>query len=178
MTLLLAIAGCAVVTKVESGRVSIDGEYTVQSPIEWARVALGGENLWTVDGPALQSLRFVTALEDGDTLFPVPDPEASPKFIKSMGPLEVVDFFQTSIGTLGGAGFRSRNFRPAQFGARQGFRFEFSYLTKDGLAMQGFTTGAVIEQKLYMIIYIGTRQHYFEKHRNDAESIVSSIVFS
>src|SRR5690606_17630046 len=156
--LLLFVAGCAVVTRVDSGRVSIDGEYTVQTPIEWARVAIGGENLWTVDGPALQSLRFVTAIEEGDTMFPTANSETSPKFFASMGPLEVVDFFRPSIAALGGAGFQSQDFRPAQFGAKQGFRFEFSYLTRDGLAMQGFAAGALIEQKLYMIVYIGTRQ--------------------
>ena len=175
---LLLVGGCTIVTKIDAGRVNIDGEYTVQTPIVWAKVALGGANLWTVDGLGLQDIRFVTALEDGDPLFAGANSEKAPKLRKTMGPLEVVDFFQASLATNIGSAFQSRNLRPAPFGKKPGFRFEFSYLTKDGLAMEGFANGAIINNKLYMIIYTGTQQYYFERHRKDAETIVSSIVFS
>jgi hypothetical protein len=65
----------------------------------------------------------------------------------------------------------------ARLAHRRGFRFEFSYLSKQGLAIGGFAVGAIIDRRLYLIIYSGAREYYFPKHRDDVEQIVSSVRF-
>jgi hypothetical protein len=175
--LAISVAGCAAVAKVEKGRVNIDGVYTVQNDAEWASIKLGNMHLWTLDGPALQQLRFITGVEDGETMFASNNPEKLAKFRGTMNELEVVEFFQASAAALGIQSMNTSKMRPVQFGTKPGFRFDFDYLTKNGLAMAGFATGAVFEKKLYMIFYVGTRQHYFDKRREEAQRVMESVRF-
>ena len=175
--LAVAVAGCATVAVVGKGPVNIDGAYTVQNDAEWASIKIGNLHLWTLDGPALQALRFITGVEDGETMFTSNSPEKLPKFRGTMNELEIVEFFQASTAALGIQSMNTSNMRPAQFGAKPGLRFEFDYLTKNGLGMVGFATGAVVDKKLYMIFYFGARQHYFDKRRKEAQRVMESVKF-
>jgi len=38
-----------------------------------------------------------------------------------------------------------------------------------------FVVGAVIKERLQLIIYYGTRLYYFDKHKDDVERLVRSI---
>ena len=48
-------------------------------------------------------------------------------------------------------------------------------MLKNGLEKQGFALGAVIDEKLHMIIYSGTRLHYYPKLKDEVERLVRSI---
>ena len=52
---------------------------------------------------------------------------------------------------------------------------EFLFTTEDGLLREEFTVSAKKDKKLHLIIYSGTRLHYYPKNKGDAESIVQSI---
>ena len=175
--LAISIAGCAAVSKVGKGRVNIDGIYTVQNDAEWASIKVGKMHLWTLDGPALQQLRFISGVEEGETMFASTNPDKLAKFRGTMNELEVVEFFQASAAALGIQSMNTSNMRPVQFGSKSGFSLNFDYLTKNGLAMAGFATGAVVEKKLYMIFYAGTHQHYFAKRRKEAQRVMESVRF-
>jgi hypothetical protein len=56
-----------------------------------------------------------------------------------------------------------------------GFRFDFSFLSKEGLERQGIALGSIHESKLLFMVYTGTREYYFDKHKQDVEAIFSSV---
>ena len=199
LIVLLFIGGCTHYTAVPAERRAIGDLYSVKSNVAWSQADEGGIQVWTINGPLLEALRFVT-LNDGDPLFPSTDKDAKlPRFRAHMTPNEVVEFFVASLKSVSGgvdthqlakgmvqpAGIRAgsinagsidvKNLRPADFGRLPGFRFDFSFLSKEGLERQGLAAGTIYEGKLLLMVYTGTREYYFEKHKQDVETIFSSV---
>jgi len=202
LIVLFFIGGCAHYTAVPAERRPIGTLYSVKSNVAWSQADEGGIQVWTIDGPLLEAIRFVT-LNDGDTLFLSNDKEAKlPRFRGHMTPNEVVEFFVASLksvsggvdthqlskgmvlpaqiraGSINAASIDVRNLRPADFGKVPGFRFDFSFLSKEGLERQGIALGSIHEGKLLLIVYTGTREYYFDKHKQDVETIFSSVDFA
>jgi hypothetical protein len=173
--LILLITGCTYYSLIPRGKIEIGGVYTIRSEIPWSKASQGNTEIWTVDGPGLQELRFVNGLSDGDLLFKNATQGDLPEYKSDMSFLEIKEFIETSATAVGVVGITSRNFRPFKFGLLDGFRAEFSYTLKDGLFREGFAVGAKKENKLYLIIYSGTRLHYYPKNLEDAEFILRSI---
>ena len=173
--LAAALTACAPYTLVEPKRVEVAGFYSVDPQIQWSRAKTRHIELWTVDGPLLESVRFFDAREHGDTLF-VPEPKQKlPTFDKAMTATEVQEFLVDSMAAVGVTGLAASNLRPWEFGALDGFRFELSYIDGDGLEHDGIAVGAINEERLYLILYTGARLYYFPKYRGYVESIVASI---
>ena len=155
LIVFLFIGGCTHYTAVPAERRAIGDLYSVKSNVAWSQADEGGIQVWTINGPLLEALRFVT-LNDGDTLFPSTDKDAKlPRFRAHMTPNEVVEFFVASLKSVSGgvdthqlakgmvrpAGISAgsinagsidvKNLRPADFGRLPGFRFDFSFLSKE-----------------------------------------------
>lgn len=161
-------------------RVKVSDTYTVSPQIPWNRVntaSMTNIEQWTVDGSGLQALMFVSNVEDGQPLFPVREKKSMPVFRSSMNSLEIKDLFVASMAGLDAQHVKVRKLRPSAFGGADGFRFEFSYATKGGLEKRGIATGAVRGDKLHMILYMGTRLHYFGKYKRAAEGVMGSVRF-
>jgi len=199
LIVLLFIGGCTHSTAVPAERRAIGSLYSVKSNVAWSQADEGGIQLWTIDGPLLEALRFLM-LNDGDTLFLSTDKDATlPRFRAHMTPNEVMEFFVASLKSVSGgvdthqlakgmvhpAGIRAgsinaasidvKNLRPADFGRLPGFRFDFSFLSKEGLERQGVALGSIHEGKLLLMAYPVTREYCFDKHKQDAETIFSSV---
>jgi hypothetical protein len=196
---LLLIGGCAQYKMVPAERRTVGDLYSVKSSVAWSQGDEGGIPIWTVDGPLLEALRFVT-LKDGDTLFPSADKDAKlPRFKAHMTPNEVCEFFVGSMkslsggidthqlakgmvlpasiraGSLNAASINVKNLRPADFGKLPGFRFDFSFLSQEGLERQGLAAGSIHEGRLLMMVYTGTAEYYFNRHKQEVEAIFSSV---
>ena len=112
---------------------------------------------------------------DGDSLLEGDDDKKLPLFRKDMSETEIMEFVVDSFAVAGMAQVTPANLRPLQFGDHPGFRFEFTYDTESGLAMQALVVGMIEKERLYLIMYTGTREHYFAKHVNDVEAMIGSI---
>jgi len=168
--------GCATAySLVEPRRAPIGDLYTVEPQIPWSAAKAGKMELWTVDGPALQAIRFINGLTDGDALFGGRDKEKRPKFRKAMTPTEIMEFVVDSLASSGLQKVEATNLRPEPFGDVPGFRFEMRFVYGGGLEGQGLVVGAVAKEKLYLIMYTGARAHYYAKHEEDVERLVRSV---
>jgi len=199
MVLCVFITGCAHYSLVPPERRSIGELYSVETRTSWNRAEEGGIEAWTVDGPLLQCLRFVT-LKEGDALFPSAKEDAKlPRFRSHMTASEVLEFFTASLMSIGGGidthqiskgmvnplGIRGANLdassvetdnlRPAPFGSLPGFRFDFRFSSKAGLERAGLAAGAIKDGKLLLIVYTGAREYYFDKCKGEVESILESV---
>ena len=151
--------------------------YSVDPQIAWSGTILAEDEMWTVDGPALQALHFINATEDGETPFfgEGREEDKGPKFRKDMTFLEIQDLIVDGLAVTGAQRLETRDLRPIRFGGHDGFRFDVEFVTKEGLAMLGLVAGAVVEEELYLIAYAGAREHYFAKYRGHVEKIIDSI---
>jgi hypothetical protein len=192
---VLLVIGCTHYALVKPERQPIGNLYTVETEISWSKSSEGHIEVWTVDGPLLEALRFVNGIEDGETLLKV-DSERSklPRFRVHMTPSDVLEFFVASIKAMGG-GFEAEqlalgrvtntaiitaginagtieatNLRPSRFGSLSGFRFD-----KEGLEREGMVLGTIHKEKLYLIVYAGARQYYYPMYREEVERLFSSI---
>jgi opacity protein-like surface antigen len=177
--LFISLAACAQYSLVEATKQSIGGTYTVDAQIAWNKSTTGKMELWTADGPGLEAVRFIKGLEDGEALFTRPVGTAKeikfPTYRANMTESEVMEFVVDSLGRAGAAEMEAHALEPALFGSVQGFRFELTFATVDGLEMSGLAAGATIDEELHLILYTGARVHYFPKYRDDVERLLGSI---
>lgn len=175
------VAGCAHYSLVESGnRVDVGQGLWVESDVAWSRAKYRGAVTWTVDGPGLQQLFFFPGVDDGNPLLkPVAgnDSKAMPAYRVGMTFLEVMDLLEATMARENVHKFEKQNMHPVTFGGEDGFRFDFSYVSEAGLDYQGTATGAVKNNKLYLVVYVGTILHYYEKYSAEVDRIIKSIEF-
>lgn len=179
VSLFLLLAACAGnYALVDIGRKTTEAGYSVETGIAWNGTdSLGGE-LWTVDGPLLQSIYFSPGIADGKPLFELPrgeDDVEMPVFRSGQQPSEIVELIVDSLARIGAQQIETRNARPAKFGGADGVRFAFSYLSEAGLEREGIAASAVVDDLLYVIIYSGAKTHYFPKYRDEVERLIDSI---
>ena len=176
LTVLLLAAACTppIVATPPQEPIQV-GFYSVTPQIEWNREMMSSRENWTVDGYALQALRFY-AVPDGATLGGGKDPEGkAPVFRKAMLPNEIQEFFVETLATGGWANVKPSGLKPAKFGSLPGFRFSFTMVEKGGLEYEGMVIGAVKDDELHLILYSGARLHYFPKYKAAAEKVFASI---
>lgn len=176
LALAMILTGCAKYSLVKPERTAIGNLYTVEPQIAWnSESGAKKVEIWTADGPRLQRIHFVKGLEDDEVLFEGKDEEKRPKFRKHMTPSEIMEFVVDSMTLVGLQKIEVTNLRPEKFGDVRGFRFEMSFLSEKGLEEQGFVIGAVVEEKLYLIMYSGAKEYYYPKHKHHVDRIIESI---
>lgn len=172
--LVFTLAGCVGYSIIEPARRNIGQAYSVEPQIVWSKQSPSDMETWTVDGVMLQSLRLYSGLEDGDPLFRL-DAEDMPVFRKDMLAGEAVEFIVDSIAREGGANVRSSNLRPAPFGEEAGYRVDLTFFSNTGLEMRGLAAGTVVDDRLYLILYVGAASHYFPKYEDNVNRLIDSV---
>ena len=180
LTVAVLAAGCAQVSKVATGEVTIRDRLVVTTDRPWNQFERGitdNTPTWTQDGIAVDALRFYVGLKDGELLAPTP---AEPKgtkplaFRASMTPTEVVGLFE-ALYSRGGSTFQLDRLAPQPFLGADGFRFEFSGIRKeDEVRLRGIGWGAVRNGELWVVTYTAPRLAFFDRHLGAAEAVVRS----
>lgn len=176
----LLIAGCAQVSHVATGEVTLKERLLVTVDKPWNQFERGlGDNTptWTQDGITVDALRFYVGLKDGDLLAPLP-PEAKGHkplaFRATMRTNELMTLFE-GVYARDGSTFTLDKVEPHTFVGSEGFRFEFSSIRKfDEVRLRGIGWGAVRNGQLFVITYTAPRLAFFERHLPEAEKIARS----
>lgn len=176
LALAAVLAGCGTLSVSGKERIKIGHAYSVEPQIEWSRAGEGNREIWTADGLMLQAIHYIKGVRKGSPLIASRQAaEDWPQFDPQMMPTEVEEFVVDSLVRLGLVQLQPHNLRPQVFGKAQGFRFDFDFLYPDGLEGRGLAVGAVIDNKLQLILYIGARQHYYPAYLDEVEAIIRSI---
>ncbi|WP_265570888.1 hypothetical protein [Sphingomicrobium nitratireducens] len=159
------------------------GRMHVTPPREWSRMSsriltdVRAVEDWTLNGPYLDTLSFVTGLKDGKNLVwqQKRDTRQVPPFEAGMTAPEVAamleTFYRTRTGTID---FRTLELKPRTWMGTPGFQFDFEHLDGDELWRQGRAVGAEIDGRLYLVLLDAERSHYFGEALPDFEAIVES----
>ena len=190
----LATSACSSLGTGESGfsaysavnvhRVKVgNGNMTVMPPRPWNRHrAIMFDDVpavedWTLNGPYLDGITFVTALPSGQYLIRQrkSDERQVPKFRSDMTAPEVAAMLETAFRVRGGAvDFRTLGLQPRQFLGYPGFQFDFEHLDNDELWRKGRAVGAVVDGRLYLILFDATRSHYYGNALPDFEVMANN----
>lgn len=160
-----------------------DDSLAVTPPRQWnkisARVLTDIRDVedWTQNGPYLDGISFVTGLKDGKTLVyqRSRDDRQVPKFRSNMTPPEIAAMIESLFRVRGGAiEFSTTSLAPRPFLGANGFQYDFEHLDSDEVRRKGRAVGAIINGKLYLILFDAARSHYYSALLPDFEAIVNS----
>ena len=193
----LALSGCSTLgdgstgfgsdyyslVRVRSIRVG-DGSVAVTPPRPWNRTRqlfffddVRWVEDWTLNGPLLDGISFVTGLPPGKYLIRQrrTDDRQVPIYRSTMTAPEIVAMLESLYRVRGGAiDFRTLSLQPRPFLGASGFQFDFEHLDSDELWRRGRAVGAVINGRLYLILFDAARSHYYANAIGDFEAIVAS----
>jgi len=162
-----------------------DGGMSVVPPRPWNERRrsilfddVGAVEDWTLNGPILDGISFVSGLKGGRTLIrqrKTADQQV-PKFRSNMTPPEIAAMLESLFRVRGGAvEFHTLSLAPRPFlGSANGFEFDYEHLDSDELWRKGRAVGAVVDGRLYLILLDAARSHYYNATLPDFEAIVAS----
>ena len=160
-----------------------DNSLAVTPPREWNRIAaslftdIQDVEDWTQNGPYLDGISFVTGLKNGKALVyqRSRDDRQVPKFRSNMTPPEIAAVLESLFRVRGGAvDFTMTALAPRPFLGTNGFQYDFEHLDSDEVRRKGRAVGAVIDGKLYLILFDAARSHYYNALLPDFEGMVNS----
>ncbi len=155
----------------------------VTPPREWNRqrgqlfVDIREVEDWTLNGPLLDGISFVTGLKSQDTLVRQTrrDDRQVPKYRANMTAPEVAAMLESLFRVRGGTvDFKTLGLAPRSFLGQPGYQFDFEHLDSDEVWRRGRAVGATVNGRLYLILLDATRSHYFDAALPDFEAITNS----
>ena len=155
----------------------------VTPPREWNRqhgqlfVDIREVEDWTLNGPLLDGISFVTGLKSQRTLVRQTrrDDRQVPKYRANMTAPEVAAMLESLFRVRGGTvEFRTLGLAPRPFLGQPGYQFDFEHLDGDEVWRRGRAVGATVDGRLYLILYDAARSHYYDAALPDFEAITNS----
>lgn len=173
----LLLVGCAQYTAVKPAESRVVGDaLQVRPQMPWSAFQSGHMEVWTVNGIDLQSITYLTGIEDGKPLFDDLLGEDPPSYRAGMRASDIVDLFEASLRAASYSQIEVTNLRPARVGEQSGFRFDYSAFDRRGLAKRGMVVGFKdASKRLTVVLYEAADEHYFDAFRAEAETVLSSI---
>ena len=160
-----------------------DGSMTVAPVRPWNRHhAIMFEDIrdvedWTLNGPLLDGMSFVTGLRNGKSLIRQrrTNSQQVPIFRSNMTPPEIAAMLESLYRVRGGAvDFRTLSIQPRTFLGTSGFQFDYEHLDGDELWRRGRAVGTVVNGELYLVLLDAAKLHYYEMTLPDFEAVVTS----
>lgn len=184
---MLVLVGCATAitpTMVESPRQTVAG-ISVEPQRAWTRLPTGvlpnsprdGE-VWTVDGPLLDQLRFYGQIAPGQTLGTPAQGQTLPVYRAGMTSSELAELVTDTITARGAARVELLSLEPAAFGTADGFRMTYSFANADGLELMGTAKGAVAGGRLYLVVFEAAADHYFARLKPAVDRLMASATIA
>ena len=186
---LAPLAGCVTgYTLVQPGvqsfgdmRVTVDDDWNL-APARFTPASRKQSRTWTQDGLLLDRVLIIPAVADGETLFVSHSKSAAlPVFHADMLPNEIEELVESSIVKLYGEGqsaVSTSNLRPQGFGEHGGFMFDIEAAITESPDYRGSVGAFVVNEKLYMVVFLAAEPHYFNKHAARADAIIKSATLS
>ncbi|MEA3064260.1 MAG: hypothetical protein QOJ27_695 [Sphingomonadales bacterium] len=158
------------------------GSMTVTPTIRWNKAPRGPDQIfreedWTLNGPLLDGLTFIGALENDKRIVQQgrKADRKVPNFRSDMSPPEIGAMIESFYRVRAGAGeFNVTGMQPRYFAGSPGFQYDFDYLGGDEVWRRGRAVGAVVEGRLYLALLDAARAHYFGAALPEFERIVES----
>lgn len=178
--LLALLAACTTYELVPAGKTIVRNAIVVESSSAWSRVtfvrAPGPIEAWTLNGPAIDTLTFYTAIADGEPLRRRGlNSDPFPPFRATMSASEIVELYEATLRRVTNSALvETTNLRPAALGGIAGFRADTVYITPDRVRRKGVLAGAVKDDKLYLMHFQAPELHYYDRAIDEVERIVAS----
>ncbi len=159
------------------------GTMEVTPTIDWNRAYRGYQDIaeeenWTLNGPLLDNLTFIGGLRDNRPLVRFQrrsDWRQVPNFRSTMRPDEIAAIIESYYRIRAGSvRFEIAALQPRTFLGHPGFQLDYSHVGGNEVERRGRVVAAVIEGRLYMILFDAARMHYFPTALPEVERIIET----
>ena len=177
--LFAVLAGCASVSKLDTGEQAIGERMRVVLQGAWNHVnspGMGPAQVWTMEGLPVDQLLVYSGIKHDEVVHPASRTGAQKNFAfrSSMQSDEIVAMFEGML-TRDGSQFKLVKLEPVNFGGEKGFRFEYSIIRRvDNTVLSGVGFGAVSKGELFALLYHAPRLAFFPRHQPRVEQIARS----
>jgi hypothetical protein len=154
----------------------------IQSELNWSRIKLPRQELWTIDGPGLNSLNIIPDTKPGEHVFHLAKEKKSrpdgPWFRTGMRPDELRDVILDAIREQGWADVDSSGFRPHAFAGVSGIRFDVRQTSPEGLRYQGSVGAFERNGRLTVLYWKAPEEYYYGRDVQAVNRLIDSIGFT
>ena len=187
--MLALLGGCVTgFTEVLPG-VNTLGSLRVTADANWNKAPSGAtpsarstSRTWTQDGLLLDRITIIPGVKDGEAIFSSRNKSAAlPVFRADMLPNEIEELVESSIVKLYGEGqsaVSTSGLRPQGFGSDGGFMFDIEAAVTESPDYRGLVGAFIVDDTLYLILFLAADPHYYDKHLASADAIIKSATLS
>ena len=153
----------------------------LDSDLKWSRIKSTRQELWTIDGTALNSLSIFSGVKPGEHVFQMLKEKKSrpngPWFRPGMRPDEVRDIVVDALMGQSWAKVSSDQLRPQRFGDADGLRFEMTLTNPDGLVYKGSVAAVERGGKLTVLVWKAPAEYYYDRDAVAVGKMFDSLRF-
>jgi hypothetical protein len=155
----------------------------LDTDLAWARIKdpFKHEEIWTIDGMALNSLSIFSGVAPGEHVFMLSHERSSrpdgPWFRAGMRPEEIRDIIVAAMQDQKMVNVATSNLRPQQFGGVDGLRFEFTMANSDGLIYKGTVAAAEKGGKLTVLLWKAPAEYYYGRDIAAVTKMLDTLQF-
>lgn len=153
----------------------------LDTSLDWARVKRPRQELWTIDGLALNRFVVICGIKPNEHVFLLtrerkrrPD---GPWYRPGMRPDEVRDVLLDALREGGWSNVESSNLRPANFGGVDGLRFDVVLTERNGLIYKGSFGAAEHKGRLTQFFWMAPAEYYYDRDVVAVNRMIDSIRF-
>lgn len=154
---------------------------TLRTDLNWSRIKLPRQELWTIDGPGLNSLNIIPETKPGEHVFHLAKERKSrpdgPWYRTGMRPDELRDVILDAIREQGWADVDSSNFRPHDFSGTAGIRFDVRQTSPEGLRYQGSVGAFERNGRLTVLYWKAPEEYYYGRDAQAVNRLIDAVGF-
>lgn len=180
VVLALLLAACAAGGPlVTPGTQRVGSQLTVDAGMEWTRMQGLREQLWTVDGPQLNSLHLIPIVREREFIF-LGERQTKRRpdgafYHRGMRPDEVRDLVIDGMRAAGAVNVTATNLRPVDFGGREGLRFELAMDNEAGLKYRAMAAAFEHEKGLALALFYAPAEYYYPRDEAKVSAMLETL---
>ena len=161
-----------------------DGSLSVTAKSSWNSVPAvnipAWEESWTLNGPMLDSVVFVSGMPDGKSLVKQRKKALAQVavFRADMSPTDLVSMIETAYRVGGVTVYEVDSVDPVPFLGGTGVKLRFHYTPGEGIGKKGSCVMRVVDKKLYLMTLGGVSSHYFTAAEAEFDGMVAGAALS
>lgn len=164
---------------VRPGTQTVGSRLVIDAGMEWTRIHGYREQLWTMDGPLLNSLHLIPSVREREFIFlgqrqTKRRPDGA-FYRRGMRPDELRDLIVDGMRAAGAVNVSASQLRPASFGGREGLRFEMAMDNEQGLKYRAMAAAFEHDQGLALALFYAPSEHYYPRDEARVSAMLDTL---
>ena len=164
---------------VTPGRTTAGGGLSIDAGMEWTRMGGTRDQLWTIDGPTLNSLHLIARVREREFIF-LGERQTTRRpdgafYHRGMRADELRDLIADGMRAAGAVNVVASNLRQVDFGGREGLRFEMAMDNQAGLKYRAMAAAFEHENGLALALFYAPAEYYYPRDEAKVSAMMDTL---